>query len=381
VSERRKLEEERARASAALAESDRRKSEFLAVVSHELRNPLAPIRNAVYILEHADPEAEPAARARAVIKRQTEQLTRLVDDLLDVTRIERGKIELRRSRVDLREIVLHAADDFRFLLENRGVRFHIDLPDAAIWANADSARVTQLVSNLLHNAAKFTRQGDEVGLTMKAAGDVAEVSVRDTGAGIDALLLPKLFEPFSQGDRSLARTEGGLGLGLALVRGIAELHGGTVRVFSEGVGKGAEFLIRIPVMASTTTKREPYPDAIASPPGRRILVVEDNADSAETLAEILWMLGNEVDVALDGPSAIEKARAMKPDVVMCDIGLPRMNGYEVARALRAMNPGALLVAVSGYTLPDDVRRAIEAGFDGHLRKPVDPVAIERLLRS
>jgi PAS domain S-box-containing protein len=240
------------RTEEALREADRRKDEFLGMLSHELRNPLAPIRNSIYVLGRAPPGSAQAIRAQRVIERQTEHLTRLVDDLLDVTRIARGKIELRRSRVDLREVVSRAGEDFRLLLHDGGIEFRVELPDAKLWADADATRITQLVGNLLHNAAKFTGRGDEVTLSLRQVGEVAvEIRVRDTGVGIEPALLASLFEPFVQGERTMARTEGGLGLGLAMVKGIADMHGGSVKVESAGKGKGAEFVVALPVLART----------------------------------------------------------------------------------------------------------------------------------
>jgi PAS domain S-box-containing protein len=234
-------------ANQELHEASRRKDEFLGMLSHELRNPLAPIRNASYVLRHAPPASAQAERAQAVIERQTEHLTRLVDDLLDVTRIARGKIELRRAQADLRELILRAADDFRALFDERGVRFRVVVAEGALPAQVDSTRLTQVVGNLLHNASKFTRRGDEVTLTLTARGAEAEIRVRDTGAGIEAALLPHVFDAFVQADRTLARTEGGLGLGLALVKGVVELHGGSVHAGSAGRGQGAEFVVRLPL--------------------------------------------------------------------------------------------------------------------------------------
>jgi PAS domain S-box-containing protein len=369
------------RTEEALREADRRKDEFLGMLSHELRNPLAPIRNSIYLLGHAPPGSDQAIRAQRVIERQTEHLTRLVDDLLDVTRIARGKIELRRSRIDLREVVSRAADDFRLLLHDRGIEFRVGIPDVTLQADADPTRITQLVGNLLHNAAKFTRRGDEVTLSLRQAGDgAAEVRVRDTGVGIDPALQPSIFEPFVQGERTLARTEGGLGLGLALVKGIAEMHGGSVEVESAGKGKGAEFVVSLPIVSPGIADPLRASRPLRSNGRLRVLVVDDNADAAESLAEIAALLGHEVDVALDGPSAIEKARLNRPDVVLCDIGLPGMSGYDVARVLRAEGgAGMQLVAVSGYAQPEDVSRAIDAGFDEHVAKPADPERIHRLL--
>ena len=366
----------------SLREADRRKDEFLGMLSHELRNPLAPIRNSVYVLEHADPATELAARARSVIQRQTEHLTRLVDDLLDITRIARGKIDLRRSRVDLREVVRCAGDDFRLILEERGVAFCTALPHAKVWVDADATRITQVVGNLLHNASKFTRRGDEVTLSQHTVGSEAEIRVRDTGAGIEPALLPRIFEAFVQGERTLARTEGGLGLGLALVRGIAELHGGSVRAESAGKGRGAEFIVRLPLVVADMKQGAASTGAERAAERRRVLVVDDNVDSADSLADIVKMLGHSIEVAYDGPSAIEKARSNPPDIVLCDIGLPGMSGYEVAKTLRASGLAAVqLIALSGYAQPEDVKTALDAGFDWHLAKPASIEDVERLLRS
>ncbi len=365
-------------ANEQLREADHRKDEFIGMLSHELRNPLAPIRNSVYVLRNAEPGGEQAIRAQRVIERQTQHLTRLVDDLLDVTRIARGKIELRRSRVDVREVVLRAADDFRSLMDERGLALSVAVPATKVWADADATRLTQIVSNLLHNSAKFTSRGGVVVLSLCAADGHAHVSVRDTGAGIDPALLPRIFDPFVQGDRTLPGSESGLGLGLALVRGITELHGGTVRAESAGVGAGAEFVVALPTASAPVQALE---RAVVQRPSRsrRVLVVDDNRDGAESLAQVVEILGHAAEVAYDGPSAIEKASANPPEFVLCDIGLPGMSGYEIAKTLRAASAGVQLFAVSGYARSEDVRRAVEAGFDGHIAKPVNVADIERLL--
>ena len=364
----------------SLREADRRKDEFLSMLSHELRNPLAPIRNSVYVLEHADPAGEQGRRARAVIERQAEHLSRLVDDLLDVTRIARGRIQLRRERLDLREAVLDAADDFRAVMDDRGIAFHIVVPPAKTWVDADPTRVAQVVGNLLHNAAKFSGRDDAVTLSLDAVGGAAEIRVRDTGAGIDPALLPRVFEPFVQGERTLARTEGGLGLGLALVKGIVELHGGTVRADSAGRDHGAELTIRLPLLADGALA-DARDGASAAAALRRVLVVDDNPDAADSLADLLGIAGHAVEVAHDGPTAVERARANPPDVVLCDIGLPGMSGYDVARALRG-DPAlraTRLIALSGYAQAEDRRRAQEAGFDAHVAKPPDVDELMRLV--
>jgi PAS domain S-box-containing protein len=364
----------------AARESGRRKDEFLAMLSHELRNPLAPIRNSTYILQHAEPGSEQARRAQEVIQRQTEHLTRLVDDLLDVTRIARGKIELRRSRIDLREVVARAADDFWLALHDRGVRFDVHLPDRKLWADADATRITQIVCNLLHNASKFTRKGEAVTVELELDMGAAIIRVRDTGAGIDPELLPHIFEVFVQGERTLDRSDGGLGLGLALVKGLVELHGGTVHADSAGKEKGAVFSVRLPLTATLERVARSGTRADRTNVVLRVLVVDDNADAAESLADLVRMLGHSAEVSYDGATAIERVRADPPNVVLCDIGLPGTSGYDVARALRALMVEHMqLIAVSGYAQPEDVQRAIEAGFDGHIAKPADPAQLERLL--
>ena len=363
-----------------LREADRRKDDFLSMLSHELRNPLAPIRNATYILRRTELGSDQAKRAHGVIERQTQHLTRLVDDLLDVTRIARGKIELRRERVDLRETVRRTAEDLRSVIEARGVTFRVDVPDANVWAEIDTTRLAQAVGNLLHNAAKFTRGGDSVRLSLESDGVNAQIRVEDTGAGIAPELLPHVFDKFVQGDRTLARTEGGLGLGLALVKGIVELHGGSVCARSAGKGHGAEFTLRLPVSVRPEGLDRPAPGVASTSSGRRVLVIDDNVDAAQSLAEGLRLSGHVVEVAFDGPTAIEKVLMNPPDVVFCDIGLPGMSGYEVARKLRATGAnGMQLIAVSGYAQSEDVTRALEAGFDAHIAKPCDPEQLAWLL--
>jgi PAS domain S-box-containing protein len=380
VTEKRRAEAALRKSNEQLREADRRKDEFLGMLSHELRNPLAPIRNSSYILRHAPSGSEPARRAQGVIERQTEHLSRLVDDLLDVTRIARGKIQLQRKRLDARDLVRRTAEDYRAIIEGSGVALRTVVPDEELWVDADATRLAQVIGNLLHNAAKFTRPEDEVTLSLHRAGGALEIHVRDTGAGIDEALLPKIFDAFVQGDRTLARSEGGLGLGLALVKGITELHGGTVHVESAGRERGADFVVRLPLASAEAEQAPPSASGKRSKLRRRVLVVDDNADGADSLAEIVEMLGHAADVAYDGPTAIEKARAIRPDVVLCDIGLPGMSGYEVAKALRARGGEATrLFAMTGYARAEDVRRAAEAGFDGHVAKPCDPEQIERLL--
>ena len=370
---------DRKEAENRLREANRRKDDFLGMLSHELRNPLAPISNSIYLLEHTDGTGERARRAKTVIRRQMEHLTRLVDDLLDVTRIARGKIELRRRPLDLADLVRRTAEDHRSVILDRGLKLSVDVAEERIWVDGDATRLAQVVGNLLHNAAKFTPSAGEVTVSLHRAGEAAELAVRDTGVGIEPELIPQVFEPFVQGERSLARTEGGLGLGLALVKGIAELHGGLVHAESPGRQKGSAFVLRLPLGDAEVRQDRTHPPAGRSPRCRRVLVVEDNRDAAESLADIIEMLGHEAEIACDGPEAIARVRANPPEIVFCDIGLPGMSGYEVARVLRETGNSLQIFAVSGYTQPEDKRRAIASGFDGHLAKPPDPAEIERLL--
>jgi PAS domain S-box-containing protein len=370
---------ERRRALDALRESERRKDDFIAMLSHELRNPLGALRNSVLVLERAAPDSDPAVRSRSVIRRQAEHMTRLVDDLLDVTRIARGKIELRRERLDVRDVVVRVAEDYHATMEERGLEFRTTLCGAPVWVEGDATRLAQIVGNLLANAAKFATCGAAVALSVEVADGAAEIAVRDTGPGIDPALLPHVFEPFVQGESTLARVGGGLGLGLALVKGIAELHGGSVAVSSSVRGEGTEFVVRLPLSASPGRSAG---GARASPvrAARRVLVVDDNEDAAAALADLLTLFGHVVTVAHDGPTAVAMAREHHPDVVLCDIGLPGMTGYDVARVLRqGGNAPERLVALTGYAQPADVARVKEAGFDAHVAKPADPDALQRLI--
>jgi PAS domain S-box-containing protein len=372
------------RANEQLREADRRKDDFLAVLSHELRNPLAPIRNALYVLDQARGTGEQVRRAKQVANRQLSHLTRLVDDLLDVTRIARGKVELRRVDLDLVALARRTAEDYRPLLQERGLTLVVHAPTDRILVSGDETRLAQVLGNLLQNAAKFTPAGGQVTLTLTIEDGAALVRVRDTGVGIDPALIEAIFEPFTQANHTLARTQGGLGLGLAQVKDLVALHGGTVAAASEGPGRGAEFVVRLPV-ASKTAGLPAYDRVETQPaPARRlrVLVVDDNRDAAESLAALVDMFGHEAEVAFDGPSAIAKARANPPHVVLCDLGLPGMDGYAVAKELRAIHPGGIrLVAVSGYALPEDQAKAAEAGFALHVAKPPDPGQIERILAA
>ncbi len=372
---------DRKRAEQALRESDRRKSEFLAMLSHELRNPLAPVLNALWILENA--ERGDQAAARATLNRQVMHLTRIVDDLLDVTRVARGKIELQKARIDLVDVARRAVEDYRTLFSSRDVSLELRVEGGPLAVDADPVRLGQVLGNLLHNSAKFTSPGGRTDVFVGVDGPAAFLKVRDDGAGIAPELLGLVFEAFTQGEMTLARSRGGLGLGLALVKGLVELHGGSVEARSEGPGRGAEFLVRIPLAVERPALNEPARAAGVAMPRRRVLVIEDNIDAAETLEEMLRLWGHEVAVAHDGRAGVERAREFKPDVVLCDIGLPVMDGYQVARAIRADSTLArtFLVALTGYALEEDQRRAAAAGFDRHLGKPVAVDVIEDVLAS
>jgi PAS domain S-box-containing protein len=375
VTERKRMEDE-------LREADRRKTEFLAVLSHELRNPLAPIRNSIALLDRLPGGSEQAAHARQVIARQTGHLTKLVDDLLDLTRISHGKVELNREVVDLRELVRRTRDDHRGAFEQRGVDLRFDDPPRPVFVSADPTRLAQVVGNLLQNAAKFTSRGGSTVIRVGQTAGRAEIRVRDDGIGMDPSQVTRMFEPFAQADGGLARTAGGLGLGLALVKGLVELHGGTVSAHSDGLGRGSEFVLELPLAAdpAASDARTPQPAAVRS---RRIVVIEDNVDAAQTLADLLELDGHRVEVAHDASSGMSLARAARPDFVICDVGLPDLSGYEVARRLRADGAlaGTRLIALTGYAQPEDRRRAAEAGFHAHLAKPPPLEALSELLAA
>jgi two-component system CheB/CheR fusion protein len=376
------LAAEQRRTEDALREADRRKTEFIGVLSHELRNPLAPVRTALSLLDSVPPGCAQARRAKQIIDRQVAHLCRMVDDLLDLTRITHGKYELRKARVEAVALVARTVEDYRGLFAAHGIRLARRPGVESVWLDADATRISQAVGNLLQNAAKFTRRGGRVDVTVTREGGTALIRVRDDGVGIDPAILGRIFEPFTQADDGLHRSRGGLGLGLSLVKSVVELHGGSVEARSEGPGRGAELVLRLPVAPEVGESRAPAGSTTAPcGRGRRVLVVEDNLDAAETLRELLVAWGHEAEIAHDGPEGVEKARAFLPDVVLCDIGLPGMNGYEVGRAIRA-DPAlasTFLVALTGYASADDQRRAAEAGFDRHLAKPPSIEQIQGVL--
>jgi signal transduction histidine kinase/CheY-like chemotaxis protein len=382
--ERAQAEEALRAREALLREADLRKGEFIAMLSHELRNPLAPIRNSLYVLDRVSPSGEHALRAKGIIQRQVDQLARLVDDLLDVTRMDRNKVQLRRSRLELNELVRQTTEDHRFLFDEAGVRLELHPAPAQVFVHADWNRVAQVVGNLLQNAAKFTpREGlVSVHVSTDDVAGAALVRVVDSGVGMSPETLARLFQPFMQAERSLDRSKGGLGLGLALVRGVVEGHGGAVYARSAGVGRGAELVVCLPLSPEAPADGERTPGDAATT-RCRVLLIEDNADAAESLRDLLACYEHEVAIAGNGADGIAAARAFRPDVVLCDIGLPGMDGYDVARAFRGDEAlkDTFLVALSGYALPEDLGRAAEAGFDQHLAKPPTLEMLQQVLRG
>jgi PAS domain S-box-containing protein len=370
----------------ALESAERQIAEFLAMLGHELRNPLAPIRNAVAMMKGNELNPSQLGWARDVIDRQITHLARLVDDLLDVGRITSGKISLRKEPMALASVVLGAVEASRPLIEARKHTLEIVLSDEPLHSKGDPTRLSQIVQNLLNNAAKYTPSGGHIRLAVEERDGEAVIRVRDTGIGIPADLLPKVFDLFTQGDRSLDRSEGGLGIGLTLVRKLVRMHGGSVEAHSEGPGRGAEFVVRLPLLAvPSTPASSPDQDAETSSQGssRRVLVVDDNADSLESMEVLLQIWGHEVRTAHDGPAALAVAAEYRPDVVLLDIGLPGMSGYEVAQRLREVPglAGTTLVAVTGYGQESDRRRTRDAGFDRHLVKPVEPNHLQEILAT
>ena len=373
-------------AAEALREADRNRTQFLAMLSHELRNPLAPIKNSLYILDRAVAGGDQAKRAQAVIARQVEQFSRIIDDLLDTTRILSGKVQLKLKLLDLNEVVRQTVEDHRSVFEQNGVHLEASLAARPVVVKADWARMAQVVGNLLTNAAKFTERGGNTRVSVGRDGmGGAEVHVADTGMGMSPEILGRLFEPFTQADRTLDRSRGGIGLGLALVKGFVELHRGEVSAHSAGPGQGAELIVRLPLdivqdVAKTEDKTEP---STAERRPRRVLIIEDNVDAADCLREALELNDHEVEAASTGPEGLEKAHRFKPDVVLCDIGLPGMDGYEVARAFRSDEAlkGIFLVALSGYAGTKDLERAADAGFHRHLAKPLSIERLEDLLAN
>jgi signal transduction histidine kinase/DNA-binding response OmpR family regulator len=375
---------ENARLYRHVEENDRRKNEFLAMLAHELRNPLAPIRTAAELLKMLELDNENLIWASEVISRQVEHLVRLVDDLLDISRITGGKIQLRVETIDARTVVDRAVETSRPLLDARKHTLALSVPAHPVPIKADPVRLAQVLANLLNNAAKYTEPGGKIDLELVRCGSQAVYSVRDNGVGISAEKLSAIFDLFTQVDHSLDRSQGGLGIGLTLVRRLIELHGGTVQATSEGANRGSQFVIRLPALdpaATLDSKTRPQSRDTAHSHARRILVVDDYPRVAESLMKMLALAGHEVRIALDGPTAVEEASTFRPEFIVLDIGLPGMDGYEVARQIRN-DPAcrqATLIAVTGYGKKEDQLRAYQAGFDHHLTKPVDCAVLLQLI--
>ena len=373
------------RAQRELEEADDRKNEFLALLAHELRNPLGPIRHAVTILRARTPSADELQWATSIIDRQTERMTRLVEDLLDVSRITRGTIQLRREQVDIAAVLRAAVEGSSALIERSHHQLNVTYPGEPLYVDGDATRLTQIVANLLDNAAKYTDRGGRIWLSGEREGNLAVIRVQDSGIGIPSELLPRIFDMFTQAGMSLDRTQGGLGVGLSLVERLVKLHGGTVSAYSAGAGKGSEFTIRLPAAqgqkAPAPERRE---EGIGPPANRcRILVVDDNEDSVDSLAMLLRLLGHEVQTASDGETAVAVAEAFRPDVAILDIGLPKVNGYDLAKQIRE-RPWAkniVLVALTGWGQDAHRRRSTEAGFNHHLTKPVELDVLQQILAA
>lgn len=380
---------ERKRLEDALREADRRKDEFLATLAHELRNPIAPIRYAVQVLNLKGPTSPELRWAIEVIERQTQHMARLIDDLLDVNRITRNSLELRKERIELATVINEATETTRPLIERSGHELALDLPSKPIYVDADAMRLAQVFSNLLSNAAKYgkgTQDRGHISLSVEDAGDRVTVTVKDTGVGIAPSMLPRIFDMFTQVGRSIEQSEGGLGIGLSLAKRLLEMHGGTIEARSEGIGRGSEFIVTLPVSSTPSLRDAKFSAGSQGPAGvsrHRILIADDNPDVAEAFQVMLEMLGHEVQTAQDGLEALEKAELFQPNVMALDIGMPKLNGYDTARRIRqqSWSKNVVLIALTGWGNEKDKRRSEEAGFNFHLVKPVDPVALGQLLDS
>ncbi|EKU82150.1 hypothetical protein HMPREF9710_02598 [Massilia timonae CCUG 45783] len=378
---------ERVRSMEALREADRRKSEFLATLAHELRNPLAPIRNALELLRLSGDKPAMLERVRGTMERQVDQMVHLINDLLDIARISSGKMVLQIERVDMQSVIASAVETSLPLIEAGGHELALDLPDAAIWVDVDTVRLSQVLSNLLSNASKYTPQHGRIGISARISGDAVVIDVSDTGIGIATHDLERVFDMFSQAPHSIGISKGGLGIGLSLVRRLVSLHGGSVSASSAGAGHGSTFTIRLPCMSAAPAGT---PVSVAEPPGvaanavqLRILVADDNADAADTLSLVLREKGHEVHVAYGGEDAVRMGTSIVPDLVFLDPGMPHIDGYETARALRALPAlaEARLVALTGWGAQEDRARTRAAGFDAHLLKPAMPEALDAVLAS
>jgi signal transduction histidine kinase/ActR/RegA family two-component response regulator len=366
-----------------LSDAHRRKDEFLATLAHELRNPLAPIRNGLQLLSMANASRESTNQARVMMERQLGQLVRLVDDLMDLSRISRGKIELRREQVKLAAVIESAVETSRPLIDQMGHQLTVTIPQQTILLDGDFTRLAQVFLNLLTNAAKYSDHGSQIWLTAERQGSDVVVAVKDNGIGIPANELSQIFQMFTQVDRSLEKSQGGLGIGLSLVKRLVELHGGTIEAKSDGPGLGSEFIVRLPIVlkAPHSMSAMSTEDGDSPKSSLRILIVDDNRDAADSQAMMLRILGNETRTAYDGLEGVQLADTFRPDVVLLDIGLPKLNGFEACRRIREQPWGKklILVAMTGWGQEEDHRRSHEAGFDGHMVKPVDPKSLIKLL--
>jgi two-component system, chemotaxis family, CheB/CheR fusion protein len=364
----------------ALAQADRQKNEYLAMLAHELRNPLAPVLYSVHLLRSSLPAEDNRARHAAVIERQINHMVRLLDDLLEVSRVIHGTVQLRQEVVDLGLLVYSVAQNVHDYLQERRQDLSIEVPRVALTVKGDPVRLEQVITNLLNNAVKFTAPGGSIRISVVPEGKEAVLRVKDSGVGIAPGLLPHVFELFTQAEQGLSRTQGGLGIGLTMVRSLVEMHDGTVEAHSAGTGQGAEFVVRLPLIGGEAPPEKVSPPGEASAgAARRVLVVDDLPDSADTLRDLLDAWGHEVRAVYSGEAALEAAAALEPEIVLLDIGMPGLDGYEVAARLRKAHPTLKIVALTGYGQESDRLRSVEAGFDEHLLKPVDPEVLRRLM--
>jgi signal transduction histidine kinase len=371
---------ERKLAEMSLRDADRRKDEFLATLSHELRNPLAPIRTAIEVMRLARDNPELVEKARATMERQLLHLVRITDDLLDIARITQNKVELRRERIDLRAVLHSAIEATRPFIDERRHALMINLARLPLWTDADFTRLAQVFANLLNNAAKYTGSGGLIRVSAAESGSWATVTISDSGTGIEPELLPSVFEMFTQLQAHRDRTYGGLGIGLTLARRLVELHGGTIEAKSEGTGRGSSFVVRLPLAGAGEPERRPRPGSLAVPAECRILVAEDNADAAEMMRLMLHVKGHDVRIAADGVQAVTLAETFEPQIAFLDIGMPRMDGYDAARRIRELlGSRVMLIALTGWGQDEDKRRSREAGFDHHLTKPPEPEVLDQLI--
>ncbi|MEZ5343990.1 MAG: PAS domain-containing protein [Pyrinomonadaceae bacterium] len=369
ITERQKMEE-------ALREDDRRKDEFIATLAHELRNPLAPIRSGLEIMRREDSDEKKKEETLGIIERQTDQIVRLVDDLLDISRITQDKIKLQRERIELKDVIDLALETSSLLISESDNEFTMSLPDEPVFIDGDPTRLAQIFLNILNNAAKYSDPGGRISLTVKTEGDDAVISIKDTGFGIESEMLTRIFEMFGQVEMRNSEPKGGLGIGLSVVKKLLEMHGGRIDAYSEGFGKGSEFIVRLPLAEDQMSRAKPQTEASlaagrpADKTPRRIMVVDDNRDAVEMLETLLTLEGHTVKTAFDGGSALKIAEDFDPEICLCDIGMPEMDGYELAGKLSRIIPDSMLISLSGWGQEKDIKRSFAAGFSNHLVKPV-----------